>query len=95
MQGMAGELPVLPLDVPLSNYAVVFYKGSPACSGRGGFKAAVASSRLCEDDLYVRLKDWSILLECLRAACSSTALASTTRTLATTFGVLFEGIGYV
>lgn len=94
VQGMAGEMPVLPLDVPLSHCVLLFCKGSAGCSGRGGFQAAVAPTGIREDDPYGPVKDWSILLARLRTVCSGAPLARTARTLADPYRALYEGAGY-
>lgn len=97
MQGMAGEMPLLPVEVPLSNYAVVFFRGSAGCSGRGGYKAALAVSGIREDDMYHLLHDWRVALSCLAAAHRSMEpdLAAAVRSLSSTFAGLFGDIGYV
>lgn len=96
VQGTSGEMPLLPLEVPLSSYAVIFYKGSAARSGGGGFKAAIATSGFREDEVYGMLKDGSILLACFAAACCGrSGVGEVAQRLSHSFGALFEGIGYV
>lgn len=100
MQAVTGVAPCMDLDVPLSAYAVVFYKhafgGSGAGSGEGAFKTVLKTTCMRDSDLWDLLKDWSLLLMCFARSMRSTAhWGECVRHLGHTFHHLFHSVGYI
>lgn len=95
MQVLTGVAPCMDLNVPLSAYAVLFFKNAACGNGRGGFKAALKATCMRDSDLWDALKDWSLLLQCLAQNVPETPhWAVCTKYLGKTFYGFFNDVGY-